>query len=72
MSYAFAAGLQAEVYQRLVGDAALAALVGGAIYDAPLEPALGAAGAGLRDARRGDGAAERHQDQRRARSTTSR
>ena len=41
MSYAFSAGLQAGVYQRLIGDPALAALVGGAIYDAPLEPALG-------------------------------
>jgi len=34
MSYAMAAGLQAAVYQRLVQDAALSALVGGAIHDA--------------------------------------
>lgn len=34
MSYALAAALQAAVYQRLVADDALAALVGGAIYDA--------------------------------------
>lgn len=33
MSYSFAAGLQAEVYERLVSDAALA---GVAVYDAPL------------------------------------
>ena len=37
MSALFSAGLQASVYQRLAGDAALAALVGTAIYDAPLE-----------------------------------
>jgi hypothetical protein len=43
VSYAFAGGLQARVYQRLIEDAALSALLGGAIYDAPLEPALGAA-----------------------------
>ena len=43
MSYAFGAGLQAKVYQRLAADAALAALVGGAIYDAPLERAPDAA-----------------------------
>jgi hypothetical protein len=36
MSSAWSAELQAAVYQRLVGDAALAALVGAAIYDAPL------------------------------------
>lgn len=36
MSYAFAGGLQARVYERLAGDAGLAALVAGAIYDAPL------------------------------------
>ena len=36
MSFAFAPGLQAKVYQRLVGDAALGALVDGAIFDAPL------------------------------------
>lgn len=34
MSYAMAAALQAAVYQRLMADPALAALVGGAIYDA--------------------------------------
>lgn len=39
MSYAYSAGLQAAVYQRLAGDAALGALIGGAIYDAPLEAA---------------------------------
>ncbi|MCU0912079.1 MAG: DUF3168 domain-containing protein [Rhodobacteraceae bacterium] len=42
MSYASAAALQAAVYQRLVGDAAVAGLVGAAIYDAvppgPLPP----------------------------------
>jgi len=37
MSYAMAAALQEAVYQRLAGDAALAALVGGAIFDAPPE-----------------------------------
>ncbi|SOB98679.1 uncharacterized protein DUF3168 [Rhodobacter sp. JA431] len=34
MSYAIAAALQAAVYSRLTEDAALTALVGGAIYDA--------------------------------------
>ena len=34
MSYGNAAALQAAVYQALVADAALSALVGGAIYDA--------------------------------------
>ena len=43
MSYAYAGGLQARVYQRLIDDPVLSALVGGAVYDAPLEPALGAA-----------------------------
>lgn len=38
MSYAFSAGLQAAVYQRLTGDAALGSLIGSAIFDAPLEP----------------------------------
>lgn len=33
MSYGAAAALQAAIYQRLAGDAALSALVGGAIYD---------------------------------------
>ena len=36
MSYEFAAGLQAAVYGRLAGDAAVTALVSG-IHDAPLE-----------------------------------
>lgn len=40
MSYEFAASLQAAVYRRLAGDAALAALVGDAIHDAP-PPARG-------------------------------
>ena len=71
VSFAFAPGLQAEVYQRLVGDAALGALVGGAIYDAPLGPGRGRSAHRLCHARRGDGAGERHQDERRARSTTS-
>ena len=35
MSYAFASGLQARVYARLTDDAALAALVGAAVYDGP-------------------------------------
>ena len=34
MSYAIGAALQAAVYQALVADAALAALVGDAVYDA--------------------------------------
>jgi hypothetical protein len=38
VSYAFATGLQGRVFAQLAGDAALAGLVGGAIYDAP--PAL--------------------------------
>lgn len=42
MSFIHSAGLQAEVYQRLVSDASLAALIGGAIYDAPPEAAGGA------------------------------
>ncbi|WP_461306317.1 DUF3168 domain-containing protein [Albidovulum sp.] len=33
MSYGVAAALQAAIYQRLTGDAALTALVGGAIHD---------------------------------------
>ncbi len=37
MSYEFAAGLQQAVYGRLAGDPAVAALVGAAIHDAPLE-----------------------------------
>lgn len=35
MSYGIAAALQAAVWQRLSGDAALTALVGAAIFDAP-------------------------------------
>jgi len=35
MSYGTAPDLQAAAYQRLAGDPALAALVGGAIFDAP-------------------------------------
>lgn len=35
MSYAFAAGLQARIFARLQADADLAALTGGAIFDAP-------------------------------------
>ena len=35
MSYALGAGLQAQVFARLAGDAAIAALIGEAIYDAP-------------------------------------
>ncbi|MBP7002252.1 DUF3168 domain-containing protein [Amaricoccus sp.] len=37
MSYEFAAALQAAVYGRLAGDLAVAALVGEAIHDGPLE-----------------------------------
>jgi hypothetical protein len=39
VSYEFSAGLQAAVFQRLVGDVALAGLVGGAVFDAPLSVA---------------------------------
>lgn len=35
MSYSSGAALQAAVFQRLAGDAELAALTGGAIHDAP-------------------------------------
>lgn len=35
MTYALAAPLQAAVYDRLTADPAMAALVGGAIFDAP-------------------------------------
>lgn len=35
MSYLFSAGLQAKIYERLVGDAALS---GVPVHDAPLEP----------------------------------
>ena len=34
MSYAAAAALQTAIYDRLIADIALSALVGGAIYDA--------------------------------------
>lgn len=37
MSYIYSAGLQAAIYQRLVADPGLAALVGAEIHDAPLE-----------------------------------
>lgn len=37
MSYEYAAGLQAAIYQRLIGDMALESLIGNQIYDAPLE-----------------------------------
>jgi hypothetical protein len=40
MSYAMSAALLEAVHARLSGDAALAALVGGAVYDAPPEGAL--------------------------------
>ena len=40
MSYGAGAALQAAVYQRLIGDAALSAVVGGAIFDAPPSGAL--------------------------------
>lgn len=36
MSYAFSSALQKAVYGRLAADSALAALLNGAIYDAPL------------------------------------
>jgi len=61
MSYGIAAALQQAVYQRLSGDPALAALVGGAIYDAlppgPLPPTYVALGP--EDVRaRGDGSGQ--------------
>ena len=34
MSYGVSAALQAAVYQRLIGDAALSGLIGAAVYDA--------------------------------------
>lgn len=43
MTYAYSGGLQASVYRRLIEDSALSALIGGAIYDAPIDAALGAA-----------------------------
>jgi hypothetical protein len=39
MSYAYSFALQAAVYRRLVADAGLAALIGDAIFDAPLQRA---------------------------------
>ena len=43
MSFAFSTGLQGKIFERLTADAGLTALVGGAIYDAPLQPATDAA-----------------------------
>ena len=40
MSYGMAAALQSAIWQRLSGDAALSALVGGAIYDAAPQGAV--------------------------------
>lgn len=40
MSYAVSGAVQAAVYQRLAGDAALAALVGDAVFDSPPGGAL--------------------------------
>lgn len=37
MSYGWAAGLQAAIFQRLSGDADVVRLVGGRVHDAPLE-----------------------------------
>jgi len=37
MTYRYSAGLQAAIYERLAGDAALGELIGDAIYDAPLD-----------------------------------
>lgn len=45
MTYAFSAGLQAAIYQRLAGDPALTDLIGSAIYDAPLKVDGGAGAA---------------------------
>ncbi|TPE50724.1 DUF3168 domain-containing protein [Amaricoccus solimangrovi] len=39
MTLSFGVGLQAAVHARLVSDAALAALIGAAVYDAPPDPA---------------------------------
>lgn len=43
MTYALSAALQAAVYQRLAGDAALAGLIGDRIFDAPLDAGPGEA-----------------------------
>ncbi len=43
MSYALSADLQAAVYGRLTSDPEVAALAGGAVYDAPPEPGAEAA-----------------------------
>lgn len=63
MSYGIAAALQEAVYQKLSGDAPLAALVGGAVYDAlpagtlpPTYVALGPEDAQARDDGTGRGA----------------
>ena len=40
MTYAVSAALQKSVYQALAGDGALAAMVGGAIFDAPPQGAV--------------------------------
>jgi hypothetical protein len=65
MSYGVAAALQAAIYQRLTGDAALTALVGPAVYDAlptgtlpPLYVVLGAED--VRDASDKTGAGAEH------------
>lgn len=39
MSYAYSAGLQSAVYARLTSDPSLSALIGDAVFDAPLEAA---------------------------------
>jgi hypothetical protein len=43
MTLRHAGALQSAVYARLAGDPALGALIGGAVYDAPPEPAGAAA-----------------------------
>ncbi len=37
MTYVFSAGLQSALYQRLVSSPGLITLIGGAVYDAPLQ-----------------------------------
>ncbi len=63
MTYAMAAGLQSAIYQRLAADAALAALVGDAVFDGapvgnvpPLYISLGAEEVRERDDKTGRGA----------------
>jgi len=63
MSYASSAALQAAIYQALAGDAALAAVIGGAVYDAlpagnlpPLYVSLGSEDVKARDDYTGGGA----------------